>query len=257
MKLSNRYVKRLAAMVVLSALVTTQSLASFADTQKHPKERRLTDEQQIIHVLNRLGFGARPGDVERVKSIGLQNYINQQLNPEKITDTVAENKLKDLSVLSMSTAELYEKYPQPGQLLRQLQARGMLPADLAEVRENRTKGTQNENQAPQMARPTPQPSQQPAPPLDPQNEKYRKVLHEYYQQNGLQQPQRIVAELQASRILRAVYSERQLQRLCRQGRRSLVAPVLRSRHDSSARDGQVFGVAARDRAKSGNAFLSR
>jgi uncharacterized protein (DUF1800 family) len=55
----------------------------------------------------------------------------------------------------------------------------------------------------------PQPNQPPQ--LDPQNEKYRKVLQEYYQQNGLMQPQRIVAELQASRILRAVYSERQLQ----------------------------------------------
>ena len=53
----------------------------------------------------------------------LENYINQQLNPDKIADTVAENKVKDLSVLSMSTAELYEKFPQPGQLLRQLQAR--------------------------------------------------------------------------------------------------------------------------------------
>src|SRR4026208_1465618 len=90
------------------------------------KHRSLTDEQRIIHVLNRLGFGARPGDVEAVKAMGLENYINQQLNPEKIADTVAENKLKDLTVLSMTTAELYEKYPQPGQLLRQLQQRGVL-----------------------------------------------------------------------------------------------------------------------------------
>src|SRR6185295_4531568 len=37
------------------------------------------------------------------------------------------------------------------------------------------------------------------------------ALREYYMQNGLQLPQRITAELQASRILRAVYSERQLQ----------------------------------------------
>ena len=36
-------------------------------------------------------------------------------------------------------------------------------------------------------------------------------MRQYYQQNGLQLPQRITAELQASRILRAVYSERQLQ----------------------------------------------
>jgi uncharacterized protein (DUF1800 family) len=171
--------KSLVASLTIAALLATQTLVSFADTPKPTKKSRLTDEQRIIHVLNRLGFGARPGDVERVKSIGLENYINQQLNPEKIPDTVAENKVKDLTVLEMSTAELYAKYPQPGQLLRQLQQRGMLEGDLKN-------------------------------PPDPQDEKYRKVLQDYYVQNGLQRPQRIIAELQASRILRAVYSERQL-----------------------------------------------
>jgi uncharacterized protein (DUF1800 family) len=218
----NAYRKSLVAVFVTATLVATQTFftlgATFADPAKDPKKRRLSEEQQIIHVLNRLGFGARPGDVERVKSMGLTNYINQQLNPEKLNDTVAENKVKDLGVLTMTTAELYEKYPQPGQLLRQLQARGMLPADLADARENRTKNPdnkQNNDQPAQMMQPNAQPNQprpnQPQLPLDPQNEKYRKVLQEYYQQNGLMQPQRIVAELQASRILRAVYSERQLQ----------------------------------------------
>lgn len=199
--------KRPVIALAIAAIMASQALVTLASTQKTSKKRRLSDEQQIIHVLNRLGFGARPGDVERVKSIGLDNYINQQLNPEKITDTVAENKVKDLGVLTMTTAELYEKFPQPGQLLRQLQARGMLPADLAEARENRS----NNNQNPQMAGPTPRPNQQPVPELNPQNEKYRAVIEEYYKQNGLQRPQRIMAELQASRILRAVYSERQLQ----------------------------------------------
>ena len=231
--------RRRTTAILVAALLVTQTFITFAETRKDPKKPKLSEEQQIIHVLNRLGFGARPGDVERVKAMGLENYINQQLNPEKIPDTVAENKVKDLGVLTMTTAELYEKYPQPGQLLRQLQARGMLPADLAEARENRTKAN---NQTSQMtapdaqqkpapnepaemnnpnARPNAQPSEQRPnadqnqrpnqPPLDPQNEKYRKILQEYYQQNGLMQPQRIVAELQASRILRAVYSERQLQ----------------------------------------------
>jgi len=176
--------KKIVAFVLL--VVLAQPLV-FA--QKKPKS--LTDEQRVIHVLNRLGFGARPGDVERVKALGLEKYIEQQLNPEKITDTVAENKIRDLSILNMTTAELYEKYPQPGQLLRQLQARGMLPAELAaEMPKNN----------------------QTAPPANPlENEKYRKVIEEYYRENGLERPQRIVAELQASRILRAVYSERQLQ----------------------------------------------
>src|ERR1044071_1442347 len=179
------------------------------------KQRSLTEQQRIVHVLNRLGFGARPGDVERVKAMGLENYINQQLNPEKISDTVAENKVRDLNVLNMTTAELYEKFPQPGQLLRQLQARGKLPADLAEARENRVKGGANaaptEMPSTEMpkrdAMPAPQPPQ--GNPLE--NEKYRQLLQDYYRENGLQQPQRIMAELHASRILRAVYSERQLQ----------------------------------------------
>ena len=121
-------------LTLLLAMTATQPLVS---AQKRAKTQNLTEEQRIIHVLNRLGFGARPGDVERVKAMGLDNYINQQLNPEKIADTVAENKVRDLNVLTMTTAELYEKFPNPGQLIRQLQQRGKLPEELAEARENR------------------------------------------------------------------------------------------------------------------------
>lgn len=195
--------------ITLTLSIVAQSFVSVA-AQKPAKTRALSEDQRIIHVLNRLGFGARPGDVERVKAMGLENYINQQLNPEKLTDTVAENKIKDLSVLNMTTAELYEKYPQPGQLLRQLQQRGVLPADLAEARDNRVKGGANSSSA-EMPRNESMTAPQ-TPPANPlENEKYRKIVEEYYRENGLQRPQRIIAELQASRILRAVYSERQLQ----------------------------------------------
>jgi uncharacterized protein (DUF1800 family) len=172
-----RFFKKIAALALIIPILATQSVVS--------KTPRLTEEQRIVHVLNRLGFGPRPGDVERIKSIGLENYITQQLAPEKIADTVAENKTQDLNALKMSTAELYEKYPQPAQLIRRLQDRGMLPKDLAEAQE----GQKN--------------------PRD--NPEYRKLIQDYYKENGLEQPQRIIAQLQASRILRAVYSERQLQ----------------------------------------------
>ena len=178
-------IKRRTAALLVAIMLATPALAALGDPGKDPKKPRLTEDQRIVHVLNRLGFGARPGDVERVKAMGLENYINQQLNPEKIDDAVAENKLKELISLNMTTAELYEKFPQPGQLLRQLQAKGMVPAD--------AQGDQKNN------------------PPNPQDEKYRKLIQDYYQQNGLMQPQRITGELQASRILRAVYSERQLQ----------------------------------------------
>ena len=204
-------IKAVTSLVLAFAMLATPSMSSLA--QKHAKTQALTEQQRILHVLNRLGFGARPGDVERVKAMGLENYINQQLNPEKISDSAAENKVADLSTLNMSTAELYGKFPQPGQLLRQLQARGVLPENLAEARENRVKGAANAKPGDEaMSGPEAPKNNQTQPPANPlENEKYREAIEKYYRENGLQRPQRIISELQASRILRAVYSERQLQ----------------------------------------------
>src|SRR5215212_4820893 len=157
---------RFVAAITLMLAIAAHSIVPVA-AQKSAKPRSLNEEQRILHVLNRLGFGARPGDVERVKTFGLENYINQQLSPEKIVDTVAENKVKELTVLNMTTAELYEKYPQPGQLLRQLQARGMLPADLAEARENRVKGGKNSTPAEMPKNDSMMAPNQPPPPGNP------------------------------------------------------------------------------------------
>ena len=222
--------KRAAAeLLVLAMLAATFSVGASAQQKPKSRSARLSEDQRIFHVLNRLGFGARPGDIERVKAIGLENYINQQLNPEKVPDAVAESKVKELATLNMTTAELYQKFPQPNQLLQQLQRKGELPADLAAARENRVKQNakgattadtqKNDNgseMSPSMSTPpaannannsnTPNNPNNPA-----DNEKYREIIRDYYAKNGLQLPQRIVAELQASRILRAVYSERQLQ----------------------------------------------
>lgn len=218
-------VRRAAAFLSLFALLaSTLSLGASAQRKSALQKAGLTEDQHIQHVLNRLGFGSRPGDVARVKAMGLNTYINQQLNPEKINDTLADAKVKNLATLNMTTAELYQKFPQPGQLLRQLERRGELPAELAAARDSRVKGGANASPAgpkvadtmempagdmnPEAKKEADKPDQNQS---TPDNRKYRQALREYYRQNGLQQPQRIIAELQASRILRAVYSERQLQ----------------------------------------------
>src|SRR5438105_2379681 len=136
-------IRRGAALLSIAMLLaSTFAIGISAQSMKASTGKsaaRLNENQRILHVLNRLGFGARPGDIERVKAIGLEDYINQQLNPEKIKDAIADARIKDLPTLSMTTAELYEKYPQPGQLLRQLQRRGELPSDLAEAQKNKAK----------------------------------------------------------------------------------------------------------------------
>ncbi|MBC8140810.1 MAG: DUF1800 domain-containing protein [Armatimonadetes bacterium] len=70
----------------------------------------LTEEQRIVHVLNRVGFGARPGDVERIKAMGLSKYLEGQLNPTTQMIASAENKLSDYPALNQSSKELVASY---------------------------------------------------------------------------------------------------------------------------------------------------
>jgi uncharacterized protein (DUF1800 family) len=67
----------------------------------------------IMLALNHMTFGARPGDVERVAQMGLENYIEQQLNPNSIDDSALDKILAAYPTLTMSQAELLEKYPRP------------------------------------------------------------------------------------------------------------------------------------------------
>jgi hypothetical protein len=76
------------------------------------------DEQAIVHVLNRIGFGPRPGDIERVRQIGLRQYIEQQLHPERIPDDATTPRLKEFETLNLSSRDIAERYEVP-----QIQAR--------------------------------------------------------------------------------------------------------------------------------------
>src|SRR5438477_244743 len=230
---ANSSVRRGAAILAILALLAgTFAVGISAQSMKAGSKSaaKLSEEQRILHVLNRLGFGARPGDVERVRAMGVDNYINAQLFPEKIDDSATEARLQNLETLRMTTAQLYEKYPQPGELLRQLQKKGELPSDLAAARDNRVKGGANaapgsasapkngeamsgEMQGPDAAKSTDAAKNKAAAndanPMN--NPEYRKAVRDYFMENNLRPPQFMTGELQMSRILRAVYSERQLQ----------------------------------------------
>src|SRR5690348_15295860 len=73
----------------------------------------LSPDEAILHALNRLAYGPRPGDVERVRQMGLAKWIEQQLNPNSIDDKSMEARLQDYPTLRMSTSKLIDEYPQP------------------------------------------------------------------------------------------------------------------------------------------------
>jgi uncharacterized protein (DUF1800 family) len=123
-----------------------------------------SDEAAIVHALSRLGFGPRPGDVERVKAIGLATWIERQMDPRRLDDRATDQALAALPTLTMSIAELQTRYPRP------------------KAREK-----------------TADPQMTPCAPYDrPQPEN---------------RPVRIVAEMQAARLVRAIESERQLEEI--------------------------------------------
>ena len=95
-------------------------------SQKTPAPPRMTPDEAAIHVLNRLSFGPRPGDVEQVKSMGVERWIEQQLHPADIAQNpVLEAKLAPLDTLTMPTVEMVRHYPTP-QMIR-LMLDGKLP----------------------------------------------------------------------------------------------------------------------------------
>lgn len=82
------------------------------------------DDATVLHVLNRVAYGPRPGDIARVKAMGVKAYIAQQLAPEKIADPKVDQALSMFPTLTMSTRELADKYYRPlDQMKRQEKAK--------------------------------------------------------------------------------------------------------------------------------------
>ena len=138
------------ALVVLSLLGActgargSRPAATFALPAASDEPRELAVDQQIAQALARLTFGARPGDAQRLREMGLERWIALQLTPERIDDGDAERHLARYATLRRTPAELMRDYPAPALLrARQRVARRMdqagaagapSPADSAELR---------------------------------------------------------------------------------------------------------------------------
>jgi uncharacterized protein (DUF1800 family) len=114
---------------------------------------KLTEEQKVVHFLSRTSFGVKREDVQKVNRLGIPAYLEEQLHPERISDSLAEEKLAGLKTMRLSSRELIELYPPPRQQAGQQEMMG---------------------------------------------------------QQQMQGPRTVILELQQARLLRSVYSRRQL-----------------------------------------------
>ena len=166
----------LSRLVVTGVLLAAVSSAVAAGRQTAGVPAN-PDDKAIVHVLNRIGFGPAPGDIDRVRRIGLRRYIEQQLHPEQIPDDTMAARLAGFETVRMSTQELAREYYLPALMQRReaQRAAGAAAADPA---------MRPDEQRPAAQRPEP-----------------------------LQGERLVLAELTQQKMLRAAYSERQLEEL--------------------------------------------
>ena len=94
--------------------------------------QQLTGDERMLHALNRLTFGPRPGDLTEVRRIGLDRWFEQQLHPATIDDSAFEQNLMQFPAMKLSQIELLRRFPDP-QMFRMMSRNNTpLPSDPVE-----------------------------------------------------------------------------------------------------------------------------
>ncbi len=180
----------------------------------------LSVDEAVLHALNRLAYGPRPGDVARMKQLGLAKWLDQQLNPGSSDDSAVEARLNIYPTLKMSNSQLMAEYPNPKRqaATQNGQARVETPeqqaqrqADVAitymaqemDAKDASASGLSDPPSPMKLNPPTRGAGKKDALSVDP-NAVPPAIS------DDSKRPQRVVEELAMAKITRAIYSERQL-----------------------------------------------
>jgi uncharacterized protein (DUF1800 family) len=169
-------------LTVISLAVVATAVSAQSSKQPSPAHSQaagqqthdLLPDEQIQQVLNRLAFGPRPGDVEKVRAMGIDKWIDAQLHPESIADPVADGLISKYAIYSMRASDIIHDYSVVQQLKREVKKESA--ADSLDKRDARKDAIQENPKAAEAIR----------------------------------QTQQLVGELQSVKLARAVNSERQL-----------------------------------------------
>jgi uncharacterized protein (DUF1800 family) len=111
--------RRLGFVLGVTALLVTAGPVLMAGTATGRFDQKLSKERQVLHVLNRLTFGPRPGDVDRVRGLGIEKWIQQQLQPKSIEENpLVEARLRPLASLQLDTWQIFETFQPPVQTVQ-------------------------------------------------------------------------------------------------------------------------------------------
>jgi uncharacterized protein (DUF1800 family) len=176
--IDHRVKKYSRCLVIALCIVALASFNTIDDgpAYKFPFEKAgLTEEQAAAHLISRFTYGAAPGQVEAVAKQGLENWFEEQL--EGKPDKVVDKRLSQYEIVSMTNAEIVNTYRRNAQVLKMAIADGVISKD----------STDKSKQA------------------------YREQLKAYMEKNGLKSERELVRQFINQKIIRAAYSNNQLQ----------------------------------------------
>ncbi|WP_025761651.1 DUF1800 domain-containing protein [Dyadobacter tibetensis] len=166
----------LTSCLFISIFLVSTGSSSVRANWKMPYERAgFSKKAAAALLLNRFTFGPRPGQVEEIQELGLENWFESQLI--STVDDQLHSRLEDFDILAMSNEQIAEKFPNPGAVLREAISKGVIPNDSLQ------KGS--------IA--------------------YQQALSDYMREQGLRRPIELQKQLVSQKIIRAAYSKYQLQ----------------------------------------------
>src|SRR6266576_3415148 len=120
-------------LVLATALLAVGSVGLFvlaaAGRKNAPASTQMDEHRRALHAVQRLTFGPRPGDVERISAMGVDKWIDLQLHPDRIDDKQLETRLAPFRTLHMDTREIVENFPPPQVIKAVMDGKRSMPSD--------------------------------------------------------------------------------------------------------------------------------
>ena len=180
------------------------------------REAGLSEREAAAFMLERLTYGARPGEVDRVVAMGVDRWLERQLAAD-LPEPDLGARLAGYGALSLTLDETFSAYPPPGLVLRQSREAGVIPADfdpqsLRAPSESAGDGgstEMNDGDGTEMSGGTG---------MDDGGDRggrarLRRDVLRFAADHGYHRQRDLVAQLQGQKLVRAVYAENQLAEL--------------------------------------------
>ena len=176
-------------LILLFLVVTVSVLSSYTGTEKsiditksHPelfpyRQAGLTERQAAAHLISRFTFGAKPGEIDEVVNMGLEKWFKKQLDADQADDSLNQ-ALATYETLKMDNKEIFNSYLDGGQIRRKAISAGLIPKDSSGKIEYK---------------------------------EHKSEIDSFMKANGIKPQGELVRQLVNQKILRAAYSNNQLQ----------------------------------------------